>query len=106
MASHGTIPLEHASQQLCPSNPSKVDPPTEKELQKKTKLIFEIKPQNLGKERDLYIAERSLALVKKLISKSGVSLLVKPLAAICSSMARRILFLSKSEISTLSMPLF
>jgi glycerophosphoryl diester phosphodiesterase len=34
--------------------------------QKKTKLIFEIKPQKMGKERDIYIAERSLALVRKL----------------------------------------
>lgn len=34
--------------------------------QKKTKLIFEIKPQKMGKEKDLYIAERSLALVRKL----------------------------------------
>ena len=34
--------------------------------QKKTKLIFEIKPQKMGKERDLYLAERSLALVRKL----------------------------------------
>lgn len=34
--------------------------------QKKTKLIFEIKPQKMGKERDLYLAERCLALVKKL----------------------------------------
>ncbi|MEJ5993876.1 family 16 glycosylhydrolase [Pedobacter sp. Du54] len=34
--------------------------------QKKTKLIFEIKPQKLGKERDIYLAERCLALVRKL----------------------------------------
>lgn len=34
--------------------------------QKKTKLIFEIKPQKMGKERDKYIAERCFELVKKL----------------------------------------
>jgi glycerophosphoryl diester phosphodiesterase len=34
--------------------------------QKKTKLIFEIKPQKMGKERDLYLAARCLELVKKL----------------------------------------
>ncbi len=34
--------------------------------QQKTKLILEIKPQKMGKERDRYIAERSLALVRKL----------------------------------------
>ncbi|MGF1922695.1 MAG: family 16 glycosylhydrolase [Bacteroidia bacterium] len=40
--------------------------------QKKTKLIFEIKPQNIGKERDRYIAERSLSLVKKLKAEQWV----------------------------------
>lgn len=34
--------------------------------QKGTKLIFEIKPQKMGTERDLYLAQRSLDLVKKL----------------------------------------
>lgn len=34
--------------------------------QKKTKLIFEIKPQKMGKERDLYLAARCLDLVRKL----------------------------------------
>ena len=33
--------------------------------QKKTKLILEIKPQNLGKERDQILTEKSLQLVRK-----------------------------------------
>jgi glycerophosphoryl diester phosphodiesterase len=40
--------------------------------QKKTKLIFEIKPQKLGKERDRYIAERCLQLVKQLKAERWV----------------------------------
>ena len=40
--------------------------------QKKTKLIFEIKPQKMGKERDRYIAERCLQLVKKLKCEAWV----------------------------------
>ncbi len=40
--------------------------------QKETKLIFEIKPQKLGKERDLYLAERSMQLVKKLKAERWV----------------------------------
>jgi glycerophosphoryl diester phosphodiesterase len=40
--------------------------------QKKTKLIFEIKPQKLGKERDRYLAERCLALVRKLKAEQWV----------------------------------
>lgn len=34
--------------------------------QQKTKLILEIKPQNLGKDRDLLITEKALQLVRKL----------------------------------------
>jgi len=34
--------------------------------QKGTKLIFEIKPQNMGKERDMYLAQRCLQLVRDL----------------------------------------
>jgi len=33
--------------------------------QKKTKLILEIKPQNLGKERDLVLTEKALQMVRK-----------------------------------------
>lgn len=40
--------------------------------QKTTKLIFEIKPQKMGKERDLYLAERCLQLVKKLKAERWV----------------------------------
>ncbi|KQB98732.1 family 16 glycosylhydrolase [Pedobacter sp. Hv1] len=34
--------------------------------QKKTKLILELKPQNMGKERDLFLAQRAIEMVKKL----------------------------------------
>jgi glycerophosphoryl diester phosphodiesterase len=40
--------------------------------QKTTKLIFEIKPQKLGNERDRYLAERCLQLVKKLKAERWV----------------------------------
>jgi glycerophosphoryl diester phosphodiesterase len=40
--------------------------------QKKTKLIFEIKPQKLGKERDQYLTERCLQEVKKLKAEAWV----------------------------------
>jgi glycerophosphoryl diester phosphodiesterase len=40
--------------------------------QKGTKLIFEIKPQKMGAERDQYLAERCLALVKKLKAEQWV----------------------------------
>lgn len=40
--------------------------------QKKTKLIFEIKPQKLGKARDLYLAERCLEEVKRLKAEPWV----------------------------------
>lgn len=40
--------------------------------QKKTKLILELKPQNMGKERDLFLAERAIAMVKKLKAEAWV----------------------------------
>lgn len=40
--------------------------------QKKTKLILEIKPQNLGMERDLLITEKVLQLVRKLKAQQWV----------------------------------
>ena len=40
--------------------------------QKKTKLILEIKPQNMGKERDLFLAEKALQMVKKLKAEAWV----------------------------------
>lgn len=40
--------------------------------QKKTKLILELKPQNMGKERDVLMTERTLAMVKKLKAEAWV----------------------------------
>ena len=40
--------------------------------QRKTKLILEIKPQNMGKERDLLITEKTLQLVRKLKAQHWV----------------------------------
>jgi glycerophosphoryl diester phosphodiesterase len=40
--------------------------------QQKTKLILEIKPQNMGKERDLLITEKALQLVRKLKAQHWV----------------------------------
>lgn len=40
--------------------------------QKKTKLILEIKPSNLGSERDIATTERSLQMVKKLKAEAWV----------------------------------
>ncbi|MEE1946460.1 family 16 glycosylhydrolase [Pedobacter sp. KR3-3] len=40
--------------------------------QKKTKLILEIKPQNMGKERDLFLTESALQLIKKLKAEAWV----------------------------------
>lgn len=40
--------------------------------QKKTKLILEIKPQNMGKERDLFLTEKALQMVKKLKAEAWV----------------------------------
>ncbi|TKC12639.1 glycosyl hydrolase family protein [Pedobacter polaris] len=40
--------------------------------QKKTKLILEIKPQNLGKERDMLLTEKALQMVRKLKAQAWV----------------------------------
>jgi len=40
--------------------------------QKGTKLILEIKPQNMGKERDLLLTEKALQMVKKLKAEAWV----------------------------------
>jgi len=40
--------------------------------QKGTKLILELKPQNMGKERDLFLAEKTLQMVKKLKAQPWV----------------------------------
>ncbi len=40
--------------------------------QKKTKLILELKPQNMGKDRDEYMTEKALQLVKKLKAQEWV----------------------------------
>jgi len=40
--------------------------------QKKTKLILELKPQNMGKERDLFLAESVLKMVRKLKAEPWV----------------------------------
>ncbi|RZL47982.1 MAG: glycerophosphodiester phosphodiesterase [Pedobacter sp.] len=40
--------------------------------QKKTKLILEIKPQNLGKERDMVLTQKVLEMVRKLKAQAWV----------------------------------
>lgn len=40
--------------------------------QKKTKLILELKPQNMGKERDQFLAESALQMVRKLKAQAWV----------------------------------
>ncbi len=40
--------------------------------QKGTKLVLELKPQNMGKERDLFLAEKAVRMVKKLKAEAWV----------------------------------